>query len=107
MRRLPKSLSAAFLAALSGLAVAGPCQADDIDRAIALAFNCTACHGPAGMGSRSIPKLRGLDRKDIVQSMKGFRSGEERQTIMGRIAQGYSNEEYELLADYFSAVQRQ
>lgn len=104
MRHLPRSLPAVFLVVLGGLAIAGPCQADDIGRATGLAFNCTVCHGPTGLGSRSIPKIRGLDRKDIVQSLKGFRSGEERQTIMGRIAQGYSNEEYELLADYFSAV---
>jgi sulfide dehydrogenase cytochrome subunit len=105
MRHLPKSLSAAFLSVLGGLAVAGPCLAVDIGRATVLAFNCTACHGPAGLGSRSIPKIRGLDREDIMQSMKGFRSGEESGTIMGRIVKGYSNEEFELLADYFSAVE--
>ena len=105
MHHAPNSLSSVFVTVLGSLAVSVPCHADDISRATWLAFSCTACHGPTGLGSRSIPKIRGLDSKDFLQSMKGFRSGEERQTIMGRIAQGYTNEEFELLAAYFSAVE--
>ena len=103
--RHPAKFSAVIVAALGCLVVSGPGQADAIDRATALSFNCTTCHGPAGLGSRSVPKIRGLDSKDLVQSMKGFRSGEERQTIMGRIAQGYSNEEFELMAQYFAKAE--
>jgi sulfide dehydrogenase cytochrome subunit len=69
-----------------------------------LAHNCTVCHGAEAQGSKKIPKLRGLDKKDIVQSMKGFRSGEERSTIMGHFAGAYSDAEIELLASYFSEL---
>jgi sulfide dehydrogenase cytochrome subunit len=92
-------------AVLSGLVISAASQADGIDRATALSFSCTTCHGPTGLGSRSVPKIRGLDSKDLEQSMKGFRSGEEQQTIMGRIAQGYSIEELELLAQYFATTE--
>lgn len=85
-----------------GLASAGHAT-DRIGRSEILAHNCTGCHGTEGKGSLSIPKIRGLDRQDIAQSLKGFRSGEERQTIMGRIAKAYTDADIELLAEYFSS----
>ncbi|MFZ2507820.1 MAG: c-type cytochrome [Steroidobacteraceae bacterium] len=105
MRHPAKSIAAVLAAALGGLVISGASRADGIDRATALSFACTTCHGPTGLGSRSVPKIRGLDSKDLEQSMKGFRSGEEQQTIMGRIAQGYSIEELELLAQYFAKTE--
>lgn len=80
------------------------CNADEgIGREAILSHSCTVCHGAEGYGSLSIPKIRGLDRKDISESLKGFRSGEERQTIMGRIAANFSDEDIALLASHFSA----
>jgi len=105
MRHPVKSLSAVLAAVLGGLVISGASRADGIDRATALSFSCTTCHGPTGLGSKSVPKIRGLDSKDLEQSMKGFRSGEEQQTIMGRISQAYSNEELELLAQYFAKAE--
>lgn len=94
----------AMIASCGGFAFGSLCHADDTSRATALARNCTTCHGPEAQGSLSIPKIRGLDKQDIVESMKGFRSGEERQTIMGRIAKGYSDADIELLAAYFFSM---
>ncbi len=105
MRHPAKSIAAVLAAVLGGLVISGASRADGIDRATALSFGCTTCHGTTGLRSRSIPKIRGLDSKDLEQTMKGFRSGEEQQTIMGRIAQGYSIEELELLAQYFAKTE--
>lgn len=102
-RRLGNAL--AFVACCGGFAFGPLCHADDgIGRAAILAHSCTVCHGTEGNGSLSIPKIRGLDYTDIAQSLKGFRSGEERQTIMGRIAKMFTDEEIELLASYYSAL---
>jgi sulfide dehydrogenase cytochrome subunit len=102
-RKLAKSL--AIFAACGAAAFGSLCHADDsIGRAGMLAHSCTVCHGTEGNGSLSIPKIRGLDRTDIAQSLKGFRSGEERQTIMGRIAKAFTDEEIELLATYYAAL---
>jgi sulfide dehydrogenase cytochrome subunit len=38
----------------------------------------------------------------IVDSMKAFKSGERGSTIMGRIAKGYSEEEFKLMASVFA-----
>lgn len=75
-------------------------------RAKVLASNCTTCHGPNGIGSRKIPKLKGLNHQDIMESMRGFQNGEEKSTIMSRHAKGYSREELKLLADYFATQSR-
>ena len=109
MNDLYASLQAGIIAVLCIIGFTASCQAaDGGDSAkaarAATTFSCTACHGPGGRGSRSIPKIGGLDSKDIVQSLKGFRSGEEKQTIMGRVAQNYSDEEFELMAQFFSAM---
>ncbi len=94
----------AIVASCGGLAFGSLCHADEgVGRAASLAHNCTVCHGADGKGSLSIPKIRGLDRVDIEQSMKDFRSGEEQQTIMGRISQAFTDEDIQLLASYFSA----
>jgi cytochrome c553 len=95
----------AVVACCSGLAFGPLCHADDgIGRGAILAHNCTVCHGREGQGSLGIPKIRGLDRKDITESLKGFRSGEETQTIMGRLVQEFNDGDIELLASHFSAL---
>lgn len=105
MRNRKRGNILAVVASCGGVAFGSLCHAEDgIGRAASLAHSCTVCHGTEGKGSLSIPKIRGLDRKDIAQSLKGFRSGEERQTIMGRLAKEFTDEEIELLASYFSAL---
>ena len=38
----------------------------------------------------------------MVDSMKAFKSGERHSTVMGRIAKGYSEEEFKLMASVFA-----
>ena len=74
-----------------------------VERSELLSSMCVTCHGPDGKGSNKIPKLRGLDVSDIVESMNGFKSGEESSTIMKRHAKGYTAEEIKLMAEYFAS----
>lgn len=66
-----------------------------------MADACLTCHGPNGAGSGKIPELKGLEKSDITESLFGFKSGDEKSTIMGRYAEALSDDEINRLAEYF------
>jgi sulfide dehydrogenase cytochrome subunit len=68
-----------------------------------LGQNCEGCHGPGGKSQGAIPSLRGLPQEYIVSAMKAFKSGSRDATIMGRHAKGYTDEQIELIAQYFGS----
>lgn len=71
-----------------------------------LAATCFNCHGPDGKSSGAIPSLAGQSKNDIVNAMKDFRSGkrDEYATVMKKYALGYTDSEYEAMAEYFSNI---
>ncbi|MEW6119518.1 MAG: c-type cytochrome [Pseudomonadota bacterium] len=71
-----------------------------------LAATCFNCHGPDGRSNGAIPSLAGQSRSDIVNAMKEFRSGQrdEYATVMKKYALGYTDSEYEAMAEYFSNI---
>ena len=71
-----------------------------------MAHACLTCHGPNGVGSGKIPELNGLEKNDITESLFGFKSGTEKSTIMGRHVKALTDEEINLLADYFAALSK-
>lgn len=79
-------------------------SAQAVERGELLATMCVTCHGPNGKGSKTIAKLKGLEISDIVESMNGFKTGEESSTIMDRHAKGYTDKEIQLLAEYFAGL---
>ena len=74
-----------------------------VDRGEMLAYTCVGCHGPGGnsVGPAS-PNIAGLQKDTLVEGMQAFREGDRPSTIMGRIAKGYTDEELEAMAGYFS-----
>ena len=80
-------------------------SAKGIDRVKILAGNCSTCHGPQGQGYELIPTIAGLDKEDIIELLEGFKAGMETATIMDRHAKGYTKQEIEQLADYFSKME--
>jgi len=79
-------------------------MAQNTSRAELLASTCLSCHGHGAKGALKIPPLNDLKVSDIKESMIGFKSGEERSTIMGIIAREYSKEDINLLAEYIAAL---
>lgn len=73
-------------------------------RAELIASSCLVCHGQGAKGALKIPPLNDLTVTDIRQSMIGFKTGEERATIMGIIAREYSREDIILLAKYIAGL---
>ncbi len=97
-----KLLVAAFL---SGAPLALPALAQGVDPNLGrnLAAACANCHGTNGVSQQGMPNLAGQQRTYLVQQMQDFRAGKRSATIMHQIAKGYTDEQIEALAAYFSA----
>jgi cytochrome subunit of sulfide dehydrogenase len=103
IRRL-SCLSSVTLFAL--VAASHATGAEKLTPASLLAAGCAACHNTEGRSVGGIPVLAGLDREKVVLLLQGFQRGARTATVMHRHAKGYSDQENELLADYFSAQKR-
>jgi sulfide dehydrogenase cytochrome subunit len=66
-----------------------------------LVDTCAGCHGTNGnsVGPAS-PSISAMDPLVFVDMMIAFAEDETYSTIMGRIARGYTEEEYELMGEY-------
>lgn len=92
-----------YSVALAIALLAGAAHAADEHPGRYLAANCTGCHGTQGRSEGGMPTLAGLDRSYLLNAMSEFRAGARAATIMHQHAKGYSAEQIELLADYFSS----
>ncbi len=69
--------------------------------------NCHNCHGPAGMGVASYPKIAGLDFEYVVDRLNRYRSGEKigsNSGLMISMARKLSDDEISKLAAYLSSI---
>jgi sulfide dehydrogenase cytochrome subunit len=66
-----------------------------------LVDTCAGCHGTNGnsVGPAS-PSISAMDPIVFVDTMIAFTNGDTYSTIMGRIAKGYTEEEFERMAEY-------
>ena len=71
-------------------------------RPAVLANSCAGCHGTDGKSMGSIPSIHGLKADYFKKTMKDFKDGTRKGTIMGRIAKGYSEEDISLMAEHFA-----
>jgi len=79
----------------------------EVDKhARSLAASCAACHGTNGHSVGGTPMLAGLDKGLFVSAMKDFKSGARPATVMHQHAKGYTDQEFEMLADFFAAQKR-
>lgn len=82
-----------------------PAWAQDPNAARNLAAPCFTCHGTDGRSVGGIPPgLAGQSKDYFVQQMKEFKAGKRPSTIMGQQAKGYTDEQIELMAQYFSSL---
>ena len=67
-----------------------------------LAGGCQGCHGVAGQGANGIPGLHHTrTRAEFTAMMQAFKANAVPNTVMGRIARGYTEAEVKLLAAHF------
>jgi len=98
-----------FFALLLMLSFINYSQAGDIEAGKKrYAKNCGNCHGPAGMGLASYPKIQGKDIAYIADRLKTYRSGKEigpNSALMIMMAKPLSDVEISNLAAYLNSVQ--
>jgi len=69
-----------------------------------LANTCAGCHGFDGVSQGpAAPTISGFSKFYFVELMKGFKENTIPSTIMNRMATGYTDEELELIADFYVA----
>ncbi len=70
-----------------------------------IAATCSICHGTDGRSVNSVPpSLAGQNKDYLLRQLQEFRDGIRPATVMHQYAKGYTNEQLELIAGYFSAV---
>ena len=88
-------LAAAFMG--SGLAL--PASAQDANLGRNLAATCVTCHGTKATGTGT---LDGMPKSQLMQAMKDFKSGARPATLMHQLSKGYTEQQVELIGEYFS-----
>lgn len=64
--------------------------------------NCDGCHGPNGSSlGPAIPTIAGMDEETFLEAMVAYQNDDRPSTIMGRIAKGYTEEDFQQMANYF------
>lgn len=65
---------------------------------------CYSCHGTDGKSHSAMPPLAGMDKSYFIEQMKDFKSGKREATVMHQHAKGYTDEEFQQMADIFAAI---
>jgi sulfide dehydrogenase cytochrome subunit len=79
-----------------------PVMAVDINT-LMLVNTCVGCHGPNGSSlGPATPSIAGMSKFAFIQAMQEAKRNERPTTIMGRLARGYTDEDIETMADFFS-----
>lgn len=74
----------------------------------AMAHTCAACHGTLGrLGDESFMPLAGMPASQFINTMVDFREGKRPATLMGHVAQGFSDAEIRAMAQFFATVKPQ
>lgn len=97
----------ALLLPIAGLIASGTAFGDPGQQLLytrALAATCANCHGSEGRAKEGEPMMRlaGLEQKYISDQMRAFRDGQRQATVMHQLAKGFSNEQIDAMAAYFS-----
>ncbi|HVF64943.1 MAG TPA: c-type cytochrome [Casimicrobiaceae bacterium] len=92
-----------WLAAIALAPPIAPAHAQsDMQRARDLAASCSNCHGTAGRAQGQLPVLAGQPKADIVSKLNDFRDGKRPATIMHQLAKGYTPDQIDMIAGWFS-----
>jgi len=68
-----------------------------------LVNTCVGCHGNDGSSvGPATPSIAGMRKPLFIKAMQDMKTGKRPSTIMGLVAKGYTDEEIEMMADFFS-----
>lgn len=83
-------------------------ESEEVDpRGEILALSCASCHGTDGKSVGILPGFYGKSASYLKTALMEFKNDERYSTVMGRHAKGYTDEEIELIAEYFGSLGQQ
>lgn len=91
-----------LLLSLTYLLIAQSVFAGEVRNVELLAASCASCHGTRGHSVAGTPSLAGLDKLYFMEQMDQFVTKSRISTVMHHHASGYTADEIELLATFFS-----
>jgi cytochrome subunit of sulfide dehydrogenase len=91
-----------LLGLLAAATISHPAAAQSADGRL-LASGCFQCHGTNGVNG-GFGTLAGVEKKDMLDKLNDMRRKPARDNIMNPHARGYTNEQLNLIADYFSRL---
>lgn len=103
MMRWSKKLALGALLAWAGWASA---QAPDPLQVRSWAAACANCHGTAGLAQSGMESLAGANKDEMLKKLMDFKTGKKPATLMHQLSKGYSDEQLQALAAYFSALKK-
>ena len=66
------------------------------------AASCSGCHASNPRAGTPVPPLAARPAAEIATAMAEFKAGKRQGTIMDRIAKGFSDEETQAIAQWYS-----
>ncbi len=72
-----------------------------------LALSCASCHGTDGKSVGILPGFYGKSASYLKTALMEFKNDERYSTVMGRHSKGYTDEEIDLIAEYFGSLSQQ
>jgi cytochrome c553 len=98
-----KLLAFVTAAAMLGAAVPAAAQGSDSNLGRNLAATCANCHGTNGNSAGEVEPLAGKPKDELVRKMQEFKSGAKPATVMHQLAKGYTDDQIQVMAAWFSA----
>ncbi len=71
-----------------------------------LSLSCASCHGTDGKSEAIMPSIAGMNKAGMYQILLDYKNGKRTGTMMQKHVKGFSDEELEQIAYYFSNVER-
>ncbi len=92
--------------AMAALSTSFAVHAADPLHTRSMAAACANCHGTHGVAQKGMDSLAGKPKDELLSKMLDFKTGKKPATIMHQLSKGYSDEQLEELATYFSNLKR-
>ena len=66
------------------------------------ASSCSGCHAARAGVETPVPPLGGRNAAEMTAQMQAFKSGQQKATVMDRIAKGFSDAEIQAIAAWYA-----